>query len=86
MAKAASHTEKSKLTQTQDRVLLVLDRIKKIVAADEDEALLWSEELERVLTDIHQQDGFGTEGQNDPRGDFRDGRDWNMDYVQGYDE
>jgi hypothetical protein len=70
--------------KTQERVMLVLDRIKEIVAADEDEAQLWSEELERLLTDIHQQDGFGTEGQNDPRGDFRDG-EWSMDDVQGYD-
>ena len=85
MVKAASHSGK-KYNKTQDRVLLVLDRIKAIVVESEDEAQLWSEELERLLTDIHQQDGFGTEGQHDPRGDFRDGRDWNMEYVQGYDE
>lgn len=29
--------------------------------------------LEEVLEQYHMDDGFGTEGQSDPRGDFRDG-------------
>lgn len=75
----------SDLNETQQRVLMVLDRIKNLVTNDENDAEVLAEVLDEFLTDLHSNDFFGTEGQLDPRGDFRDG-DWSMEYVQGVDE
>ena len=47
----------------------------------EDDAEMFAETLEIMLDDIHSNDGFGTEGQCDPRGDFRSGK-WSMKKVQ----
>lgn len=66
------------------RVQLVLDRL-RMIADDEDEAESMSGPLEMMLSDLHEEDFFGTEGQCDPRGDFRDDK-WNMSYVQGVDD
>lgn len=68
----------------QQRLVLVLERLIEMVKSDEDFAESFSTDLESVLDDIHGQDGFGTEGQSDPRGDFRNG-DWRIDYVEGLD-
>jgi len=38
-----------------------------------------------MLNTLQSEDAFGTEGQNDPRGDFRESN-WSMEYVQGIDE
>ena len=50
----------------------------------EEDAEMLAEDLESMLDDIHSSDGFGTEGQCDPRGDFRNGK-WSMSNVQGVD-
>tara|TARA_Y100001973_G_scaffold106687_1_gene186514 strand:- start:578 stop:967 length:390 start_codon:yes stop_codon:yes gene_type:complete len=68
----------------QKRVLKVLERIEELVSKDEDMAELFSHHLEPMLDDIQMDDGFGTESQQDPRGDGRDGH-WSMERVQGID-
>lgn len=65
------------------RVQLVLDRL-RLIADDEDEAEVMASDLDSMLDDLHFHDFFGTEGQNDPRGDFRDD-EWSMSYIQGVD-
>lgn len=74
----------SELTDTQRRVLLVLERIAQAVTNDEYDADVWSIELEASCVSLMGQDFFGTEGQSDPRGDWREGH-WSMDRVQGVD-
>ena len=71
-------------TKTQHRLSTVLSRLNSLVITDEDFAEALSDDMENLLTDIHGQDGFGTEGQNDPRGDFRNG-DFSMNYIEGVD-
>ena len=73
------------LTLRQKRVVRVLARLMKMAKADDGDAGGISEMLEAGLTDLQCNDFFGTEGQNDPRGDFRDA-DWSMSYVQGIDK
>ncbi len=72
------------MNQTQKRVLKVLENMKNLVEQDSDYADNFSEILQDGLDDIHGNDGFGTEGQSDPRGDFRNG-EWNMKRVEGVD-
>ena len=43
-----------------------------------------ADSLEAMLEDIACMDGFGTERQNDPRGDGRNGN-WSMKNVEGVD-
>lgn len=76
----------SELTLFQRRVLKALERISTIVEDDEDEAEFWAAELDVLLDTIQSNDGFGTEGQCDPRGDFRDGY-WSLSDgpIQGVD-
>jgi len=71
-------------TITQKRVLTVLGRMLATVRSDADDAQMYSDMLQSLLSELHDEDGFGTEGQCDPRGDFRSG-DWHMDRVQGID-
>jgi hypothetical protein len=71
-------------TITQKRVVVVVDRMLESVRKDQQEAIHFSEMLEEMLADIRRNDGFGTEGQCDPRGDFRNG-DWHMERVEGID-
>jgi hypothetical protein len=68
----------------QQRVLLVLERMSEQVRADADVAVMFSDGLDAMLDEIAADDGFGTEGQRDPRGDGRDGV-WSMQCVQGID-
>lgn len=75
-----SHTE----TPKQRRVATVLKRMHAAVRNDPDAAEKFSVMLEELLTDLHGNDGFGTEGQCDPRGDFRNG-EWFMARVEGID-
>lgn len=70
------------LTQTQKNVLKVLERITDSVRKNEDDAEMYAEELEAMLSRMHSMEAFGTEGQADPRGDFRNG-EWSMDEVEG---
>ena len=67
-----------------ERVQLVLDRL-KIIAGDEESAESMSGLMDMMLSDLQGEGLFGTEGQSDPRGDFRI-QQWNMSYVQGVDE
>lgn len=73
------------LNQTQLRVQKVLERLQELSAQSPDDAEGISEMLETSLSELHGDDFFGTEGQSDPRGDFRDGR-WTMSKVQGVDD
>lgn len=77
----------SELTLFQRRVLKVLEVISATVEDDEDEAEFWAGELDNLLDNLRDHDCFGTEGQCDPRGDFRDG-DWSLQDgpVQGVDQ
>lgn len=72
-------------SKTQTRVLMVLSRIGNMVKRDEDYAEIWQNDLDMLISDMHNDDAFGTEGQGDPRGDFRDGT-WSMWNVQGVDD
>lgn len=67
---------------TQQRVLKVLERITAMVKDCEDDADMFSDGLQIMLDDLQCNDGFGTEGQCDPRGDFRNG-EWSMNDVEG---
>ena len=66
---------------TQSNICVVLHRLEDLVKKDKDFAEVFSNDLESMLEDIHNQDGFGTEGQNDPRGDFRNGM-WSMENIE----
>lgn len=69
-------------TPEQARVILVLERMLAMAKKDPDDAAAFTDMLEAGLSDLHECDFFGTEGQCDPRGDFRDGT-WSMHDVQG---
>lgn len=71
-------------TKQQERVAKVLDNMKAMALEDEDNAAMFSEDLELYLNELNGEDAFGTEGQSDPRGDFRNGK-WSMDCVEGVD-
>jgi hypothetical protein len=73
------------MTTTQQRVVKVLERMLEMARSNEDDAEMFSDGLEDLLTELHSNDGFGTEGQCDPRGDFRSGT-WSMDLVEGVDQ
>ncbi len=73
------------MTPEQKRVLKVLERISEQVRSDAGEADMYADGLQIMLDDIQHNDGFGTEGQCDPRGDFRDS-EWSMYNVQGIDD
>lgn len=70
---------------TQQRVVKVLERMIEMTKDSEDDAEMFSDELDAMLDQIASNDGFGTEQSIDPRGDFRDD-DWSMWNVQGVDE
>lgn len=69
------------MKKLQKNCITVLSRLAKMCEEDEEFAEMFSGDLETILTEIHSQDGFGTEGQSDPRGDFRNGR-WSMGKVE----
>lgn len=72
------------LTKQQQRTKLVLERMIQQVIEDEDYCEMYSDMLETGLWGLQCEDAFGTEGQCDPRGDFRDER-FTINYVQGID-
>lgn len=79
-----------KMTKNQARVLKVLERMREQVAQDKEMAAMYADALEGMLGDISCEDGFGTEGQCDPRGDQRTADDngwavWTMGNVEGVD-
>jgi hypothetical protein len=65
------------MSKVQKNVVTVLKRMTSIAEQSVDDAEMFAESLEQMLDDIHSNDGFGTEGQCDPRGDFRNGR-WSL--------
>lgn len=75
-------------TKEQQRVAKVLGRMSAMAMADEGYAGMFTDLLENVLenglNELNGEDAFGTEGQNDPRGDFRNGS-WSMRHVEGID-
>jgi hypothetical protein len=71
-------------TITQQRVARVLERMIAAARRGPDEAQAYSDALEEMLDELHGNDGFGTEGQCDPRGDYRNGQ-WFMERVEGID-
>lgn len=74
------------MNELQQNLALVLKRIQQQVIEDEDDAEMWAVKLEKTLDSLHEDDFFGTEGQCDPRGDFRDG-DWSIfSEVQSRDD
>ncbi len=73
------------MTPAQQRTTLVLTRMLAMAQNSEDDAEMLAEGLDAMLDDIASNDGFGTEQQCDPRGDFRNG-EWSMDRVEGLDE
>jgi hypothetical protein len=70
------------VTEQQKRVARVLDKIKQMVYEEDDNASMFADMLEAGLNDLQECDAFGTEGQCDPRGDFRNGT-WSMDNIEG---
>lgn len=73
------------MNRVQQRVSKVVGRLGELATNDPDDAEGIAEALDAMLDDLRGYDFFGTEGQNDPRGDFRDG-EWSMGCVQGIDE
>ena len=71
-----------KQIKIQKNIELVLTRLTALSNESVDFAKEFTKDLEFILNEIHSNDGFGTEGQCDPSGDFRDGK-WTMNKVQG---
>lgn len=72
------------MNEVQKRVALVLRRLTEMAERNWDEAESLADGLEIMLDELHEVDFFGTEGQSDPRGDFRNGH-WSMARVEGID-
>jgi hypothetical protein len=66
------------------RVRKVLENMQRMLKDDPSYAEPFAEILESGLTALHEEGCFGTEGQCDPRGDFREGP-WSMERVQDID-
>jgi hypothetical protein len=73
------------MSKTQERVQKVLSKMSQLLKEDDSFADLFSGPLERCLTELKDEDHFGSEGQCDPRGDGRDG-EFSMTHVQGVDD
>jgi hypothetical protein len=80
-----TRTKEQAMNHTQKSVATVLERITLSVKESAGAAEVYSEALDAMLDDLAMDDVFGTEGQSDPRGDFREG-DWSMANVQGVDK
>lgn len=65
------------MTKYQKNLATVLPRILKLVEDDEDFAEYLVDCLEIDLDEWASNDGFGTERQCDPRGDFRN-QEWSL--------
>ena len=76
-------TKNNVSTVVKANVLSVLEEIKRRVdnPSWDGEVEEWAESLDSMLDDMKNNDQFGTEGQVDPRGDFRNGEFtiWNME-------
>ncbi|HEY5959200.1 MAG TPA: hypothetical protein VIV60_21730 [Polyangiaceae bacterium] len=69
------------MKKLQKNCVTVLTRLAKMCEDDESFADAFADDLNSMLDEIQSQDGFGTEAQSDPRGDFRNGR-WSMKKVE----
>lgn len=65
------------MNQIQHNLIRVLETIISDIKQDPVAAEVYAEQVSMVLNDLQDQDFFGTESQNDPRGDFRSG-DWSI--------
>lgn len=65
------------MSKVQKNVVTVLKRMVAAAEQSADDAEMFADGLEEMLDAIHGNDGFGTEGQCDPRGDFRNGK-WSI--------
>lgn len=72
------------MNMQQKRIKMVLERMITLSMEDTNYAEAFSTILEDGLSEIRDEDGFGTEAQSDPRGDGREGS-WSMKCVQGVD-
>lgn len=69
-------SKRKKLAKRVKRKLTTADVLRKLAAMCEEDSVLSVEvgmRLDEVLDDMLDDDVFGTEGQNDPRGDRRNG-------------
>lgn len=73
------------MNKQQKRTIKVLERMIEFCKEDSVNADIFTELLEPLLRELHGDDFFGTEGQCDPRGDFRNGT-WSMTKVEGIDK
>ena len=71
-------------SKVQLRVTTVLERLRAMALENKDDAVALADHLDVMLNTMHGDDAFGTEGQCDPRGDFRNNR-WSMTKVEGVD-
>ena len=68
------------------RLELVFERILNLCKTDNNFQESISFDIDHILGYyLYEEDVFGTEGQLDPRGDYREGR-WSVHHVQGVDE
>ena len=75
--------ENDDLGKTQQRVLLVLERIQAQARTDEYTAGQYFDVLDYMFDELRDDDFFGMGGFNDPRGDATQGA-WSMSHVQGH--
>lgn len=66
----------------KQEAMKIIDKLKEKSLNDPDSV---ASGLESMLEQYHMDDGFGTEGETDPRGDFRD-QSYTMWNVEGDDE
>lgn len=77
--------QQPELSIQQRRLVCVLERMIKQVKEDgQGDVEMYSDALDEMLDKLNESDGFGTEGQTDPRGDFRNGN-WHIEHVEGID-
>lgn len=70
------------MSKVQWKVATVLSRMLTQTLTNEDYAETYRDTLETMLNDLSNEDVFGTEGQDDPRGDQRNDK-WSMNRVEG---
>lgn len=69
------------MCENTPNVVVILNRMIEMVKRHEYYAIVFSDMLDTGLDELRLNDAFGTEGQNDPRGDFRNG-DWSMNNIE----
>jgi hypothetical protein len=69
----------SPLPQIKANLITVLERLLEDLNGEIDGLLAWeyAEAVDSFLNEFNDADFFGTEGQGDPRGDFREGN-WSI--------